>query len=210
MGTTAASLRSEFFSVYGSGYFERGEGSNYISYGDDPGWELTVAEMRHCLPPSAHVLEIGAAKGYFVRAARLGGFRCVGVDVSDYAVSQAVVEVQCCDVTRGLDFEDGSFDAVVSWEVLEHVPEPDIAFLSEEMDRVLAPGGLQLHRIGVLIPGREAEFFSDKTHVTPWGRSRWAMIWSGYHHIPSIEKAFDSRFSDRDWSGRFFAYRKPE
>lgn len=196
--------------MYGRGYFELGEGSNYINYGDDPGWEPTVRELHHWLPRHSAILEIGAAKGYFVRAARLSGFRCVGVDVSEYAVREAVSEVQWCDITQGLYFTDSAFDAVVSWEVLEHVPEDDIPPLAEEMDRVLRPGGLQVHRIGVLIPGREAEFFSDVTHVTPWERARWARVWSDYEHSPVVERAFDKLFADRDWSGRFFAYRKPE
>lgn len=196
--------------MYDAGYFERGEGSNYVNYADDPGWALTVAEMQHWLRPGSSVLEIGAAKGYFVRAARLVGFRCVGVDVSEYAVSTSVAPVTCCDVTAGLDFSDESFDAVVSWECLEHIPEPEIYPLAGHMDRVLRPGGLQLHRIGVLIPGREDEFFSDVTHVTPWERSQWSRVWDGYVHSPVVERGFDRRFSDRDWQGRFFAYRKSE
>ncbi len=42
------------------------------------------------------------------------------------------------DVTR-LTFPDGSFDVVISQEVMEHVPDPRRGF--EEMRRVLRPGG---------------------------------------------------------------------
>lgn len=196
--------------MYGVGYFEHGEGSNYLNYGDDPGWLETVAVLTRVLPLPCSLLELGAAKGYFVRAARASGFLCTGVDVSDYAVSRSDGRVQLGDATKGLDFSDGCFDAVVSWEVLEHVSEEHIYTVASEMDRVLRPGGLQVHRIGVLIPGREAEFYSDETHVLPWTREQWPRVWPSYERSPDVEEALDQRFADRDWSGRFFAFRKPE
>ncbi len=196
--------------MYGRGYFEYGEGSNYVNYGDDPGWRGTVAELGRVLSPPAAILELGAAKGYFVRAARAAGFTCCGLDVSEYAVSRSDGFVQQGDAAHGLDFSDGSFSAVVSWELLEHIEESRIRLVTAEMDRVLRPGGLQVHRIGILVPGREAEFYSDETHVLPWTREEWPRLWSSYERVPAVEDALDQRFSGRDWSGRFFAFRKPE
>ena len=45
------------------------------------------------------------------------------------------------DGTR-LPFDDGSFDTVLSMQVLEHTPQPQA--LLDEMARVLAPGGLMI------------------------------------------------------------------
>lgn len=195
--------------MYGHGYFELGQGSNYLSYGDDPGWVATVGVLSGAVPPPASILELGAAKGYFVRAARAGGYTCVGLDVSEYAVSRSDGFVQQADAADGLDFGNDSFDVVVSWELLEHIEEARIHRVAAEMDRVLRPGGVQLHRIGMLIPGREAEFYSDETHVLPWTRAEWDRFWPTYEQLPSLEAALDQRFEDRDWSGRFFAFRKP-
>ncbi|MET0938598.1 MAG: class I SAM-dependent methyltransferase [Gaiellaceae bacterium] len=81
--------------------------------------------------------------------ARLLGQRFRRVDAVD--VSRAVVDaaarrhtgvnVVCCDV-RGLPYENGTFDAVVSTSTLDHFEDvADIAAALRELRRVLAPGG---------------------------------------------------------------------
>lgn len=44
-----------------------------------------------------------------------------------------------CDLSQPLPFADGSFDTILSSDVIEHLPEPTLAF--REMGRVLKPGG---------------------------------------------------------------------
>jgi SAM-dependent methyltransferase len=50
-----------------------------------------------------------------------------------------------CEDLQALTFEDGSFDLVVTQDVLEHVADPWRAFA--EIFRVLAPGGLHLFTV---------------------------------------------------------------
>jgi ubiquinone/menaquinone biosynthesis C-methylase UbiE len=45
--------------------------------------------------------------------------------------------------TDRIPFEDASFDAILSNQVLEHVP--DIEVVARELARVLKPGGMSLH-----------------------------------------------------------------
>jgi SAM-dependent methyltransferase len=45
-----------------------------------------------------------------------------------------------CDLSKALPFEDNSFDTILSSDVIEHLPDHDLAF--REMGRVLAPGGM--------------------------------------------------------------------
>lgn len=45
-----------------------------------------------------------------------------------------------CDLSRPLPFADATFDTVLSSDVLEHLPDPELAF--REMSRVLRPGGV--------------------------------------------------------------------
>jgi SAM-dependent methyltransferase len=44
-----------------------------------------------------------------------------------------------CDLSKPLPFNDNSFDTILSSDVVEHLPDHDLAF--REMGRVLTPGG---------------------------------------------------------------------
>lgn len=49
---------------------------------------------------------------------------------------------QFCDLSQPLPFADAQFDTVLSSDVIEHLPDPLLAF--SEMGRVLKPGGILL------------------------------------------------------------------
>jgi SAM-dependent methyltransferase len=91
------------------------------------------------------VLDAGCGTGYgSAELARVAG-RVVGVDVDADAVAYARsryggenVEFEAMDVAS-LAFDDASFDVVVSFETIEHLPDRD-AFL-REVARVLRPEG---------------------------------------------------------------------
>lgn len=96
------------------------------------------------------VLDAACGLGYgcAVLAEAPGVARVIGVDCSGWAVDYAracyatmapQLEFHAGDATR-LDFlADASVDAVVSFETLEHLPNPDL--LLREFARVLKPGG---------------------------------------------------------------------
>lgn len=44
-----------------------------------------------------------------------------------------------CDLSKPLPFNDHAFDTILSSDVIEHLPDHDLAF--REMGRILAPGG---------------------------------------------------------------------
>ena len=68
-----------------------------------------------------------------------------------------------------LRFEDESFEAVVCWSILEHVPYPLKAV--SEMSRVLKPGGEIWVQLPFLFPYDEAP--KDYWRVTPDGLRTW-------------------------------------
>lgn len=210
--TIASKMRSE---AYHEGYWERGEGSNYVSYGDDPGWPVTVAVLRRAVDVDAKMLEIASAKGYFVLHARRAGFECWGVDLSEYAVSKVPDEVKQY-VWHGnavdLPYEDDQFDVTVSWEFAEHVPGEEIDRVLDEIERVTVPGGLVVQRIGITIDGEDtSQQQEDVTHVLEMPRDWWEARFAArrWTPVPHIEEMFDRAFTGRDWEGRYFAWQLP-
>jgi ubiquinone/menaquinone biosynthesis C-methylase UbiE len=119
--------------------------------GSDP----QQADMRRAfladidLPGDARVLEVGCGSGVVTRslAERPEVREIVAIDPSPIFLRHAR-EVTGDDGrmrflegdARALDFPDGSFDAVVMYTVLCHVPEPEKAIA--EAARVLTPGGV--------------------------------------------------------------------
>jgi SAM-dependent methyltransferase len=202
---------------YTEGYFERGEGSNYTNYGDDPGWAPTVRVICEYERPET-LTELGCAKGYFVQHCLEVGIDAEGMDISEYAVNAGPDDTRPClwlldATTDPLPWADGRVDMVCSWEFLEHLGGDGLRFALAEADRVLRPGGLAVHRIGIAGVTPPGHIDADTTHAdgTGEGREWWEALFAGmgYTHEPELERLLRDEFADRDWTLRFFAWRKP-
>jgi len=69
-----------------------------------------------------------------------------------------------------MPFPDGSFDAVIAAEVLEHVPADQAAI--DELARVLRPGGLAAVTVPSWLPERICWRLSEDYHNVPGGHVR--------------------------------------
>lgn len=92
------------------------------------------------------VLEIGTGTGGLLRALRERGADAEGVELRQNLIDAAIrhygpLPIQQVTGTT-LPYADAAFDAVVSFDVFEHIPDSD-AHLSE-VRRVLRPGGCYL------------------------------------------------------------------
>lgn len=96
--------------------------------------------QEHC--PDGKVLDIGCGTGAVLQELQASR-EAEGVDFSELALEfgrkRGLTGLTLADA-QALPFSDGSFQAVVSLDTLEHVPD-DAKALSE-MARILSPGGI--------------------------------------------------------------------
>jgi hypothetical protein len=106
------------------------------------------------------VLDVGCGDGWLVRRLVAAGARAVGVDPQDAAIERARAEDPggryAVAGAQELPFDDASFDAVVLFNSLHHVPPADLDVALAEAARVLRDGG----RLYAQEPLAEGEFFA--------------------------------------------------
>lgn len=97
------------------------------------------------LPAGAKVLEVGSGAGQFIRGLKKArpDLLCFGIDISQEAIREATKFADgvtyAVSTATDLGFSDNYFEAVVIFDVLEHVPDPADFLL--RANRVLKPGG---------------------------------------------------------------------
>lgn len=120
----------------------------YAVYERDRRRKLRTASIRINRIASAvraqkpRLLDIGCGLGTVVEAASRRGWRAEGVDLSPYAVEkikQRGLNARHIDGTQ-LPYEDGTFDVVTAWNLIEHVDDVRVALT--EWHRVLRVGGI--------------------------------------------------------------------
>lgn len=100
-----------------------------------------LAAIDRLLPlaPGVRVLEVGSGSGHLTKRLAARGVDVIGVDANPNAAEVAGSDRVRTMRAEALDFDDCSFDAIVSVHAIEHIPALEAALV--EMDRVLRPGG---------------------------------------------------------------------
>jgi len=112
------------------------------------------------------VLDLGSGEGYGAALLAQTASTVTGIDIDERAVAHSAanypdVAFRVASVTDLSAFADDSFDAVVAFEVIEHVAEHDRVVA--EIARVLAPGGL----VVMSTPERGA-YSDDRDFTNPY------------------------------------------
>lgn len=118
------------------------------------------------------VLDAGCGTGYNAAAlAERYGWRVYPLDLQmeglAYAKGLGVGRLAQGDVTA-LPFPTGAFDAVVSLDVMVHLPRGVEFHAIAEMSRVIAPGGLLVVRVAAFdfLRSRHSEFTTERQRYT--------------------------------------------
>jgi ubiquinone/menaquinone biosynthesis C-methylase UbiE len=116
---------------------------------------------------TGHLLDIGCARGEFLRSMRDDyGWKVTGVEISDHAAHEGRLRYHL-DIQSGTladaKFSDNFFDAVTLWDVLEHLTEP--AETLTEIRRILKPDGLLVLRL---------------PNAGSWDARLFGKFWAGY------------------------------
>lgn len=147
--------------------------------------DLALTRLERCLeafvglPDGAKVMEVGCGAGRQSRTLKKlrPGLHVYGCDLSQRAITETQaykdgVEYEVAEATS-LPYDDATFDAVMLFDVLEHVP--DVKAVVREIARVLKPGGL-FHGF-IPIEGQPKTLFyrlrqSTRLPIARWKRER--------------------------------------
>jgi 2-polyprenyl-3-methyl-5-hydroxy-6-metoxy-1,4-benzoquinol methylase len=176
-----------------SGYDRMAE--QYLATKDpeDPLALAALEDLASLLPPEAAVLDLGCGAGVPVtRWLADRGFAVTGVDVS-----ARQLELACANVPEGtflkadmteVVFEPETFDAVVAFHSIIHVPRTEHPALLKSIHRWLKAGGALLATMTV------ADYEGRDDDWEGWGAP---MVWSHYDENANVAMLRDACFEIR-------------
>jgi len=132
----------DFKSIYSEDYFA---GAEYANYAEDEAvfkkqFQRNLKLIRRYVD-SGTLVELGCAYGFFLKQAQQY-FQVCGYDISQepvkYAREKMGVDARCEDFLTS-NFNPSSADVAVMWDVIEHLPRPDL--VAQKIFKTLKPNG---------------------------------------------------------------------
>jgi 2-polyprenyl-3-methyl-5-hydroxy-6-metoxy-1,4-benzoquinol methylase len=125
----------------------------------------------------AAVLELGCGFGSFLRALKDRGYTNVKAmdlirECCDYVEKEIGVPAECGDLFDFLARDEGRYDAIVAFDVLEHFNKNEIVGIVERLHEILDVGGVLVLRVpnGSSLAGLSTRY-SGFTHETAFTKA---------------------------------------
>ncbi|HEX5323619.1 MAG TPA: methyltransferase domain-containing protein [Capsulimonadaceae bacterium] len=116
------------------------------------GYQRFLTEFERYLKPGSRILDLGCGCGIPVARHLAQAHSVTGVDISQVQIDRAKGLVPAANFLQAdmteLSFPDSSFDAVVSFFAIIHIPLAEQPALFEKIARWLVPGGHFLATLG--------------------------------------------------------------
>ncbi len=155
--------------------------------------------------PGADLLEIGTGTGVLLHLLLERGCRAQGVEINAELIAESRRWFGDLPIrpisSSALPFGDGSFDAVLSFDVFEHIPDSDEHL--REVRRVLRPGGAYL----IQTPNKWANALFETIRwrsFTAWRPDHCSLHTRGQLQRRLAANGFTARFYDIPVVNAFF------
>jgi len=164
-----AAVPENLESLYTASYFDGGEATGYPSYvADGPLIEHSLTRRMRwlaTLAPKGRLLDVGAAYGFGLRAAKAAGFEAMGLEISPEAAAESERRAGVPTIVGDFLAVDvpGPFAVITMFDVLEHMRDPRACVARAR--ELLVPGGILAIETGDL--------------ASPWARllgMRWYFL----------------------------------
>lgn len=123
-----------------AGYYDAVSALSPLTAAQLSSWARSLGPFRK----TGRILEIGCGAGHFLRAAQAEGYEAWGTEVSTSGLAR--LRAEGFRVLEGdlptLRLAESSFDAIILFEVIEHLPDPGVYLV--EARRLLRDGGALL------------------------------------------------------------------
>ena len=153
---------------------------------------LNLHLLTDRLKKDASILDAGCGSGFPVSQTLAKSLHVTGVDFSVEQTRRARAllpnEAFVCADLANLPFHDSTFDAIVSFYALIHIPREEHQQLIIDFHRILKPKGLALLCMGAEdLPPETAQYlgakmfwshYDKRTNLEILERSRFAILWS--------------------------------
>jgi SAM-dependent methyltransferase len=167
------------------------------------------------LGPGEHALEVASGSGGpALHLARLTSCRVTGIDANAHGVATAAqaavraglgdrLSFQVADATRTLPFSEGSFDALLCIDSMNHFP--DRAHALAEWCRVLKPGGRAVFTDPVLVTGPVTnDELAQRSSIglfvfVPRGHNEELIVKAGFKLVSQMDLTENAALVSRRW-----------